>query len=561
MAENTDRKTFQYNISATKKLLPTDYSIQEMAKFRKINHQTLHSYIWNTKALEDFYAALPVNYIPGERDNKRGVNPIPLEVEPYFYNFANAAMTANYSIRSFLKDSEEEQKQTNRKKELIFSENDKVKIASDFGKKLLEELYHYARSDQNAPPFFKNALFENDTFCDAAASALWEDEFRKRCDLLLQLVRQCSVKNRFLDLAHIIYFLDVEIGAFSSLASQENRDEETAYREFLTVFPKQLFQKAREPIIPKSAQEKPCYILEDKEIQLSSRSYPLSEAFPIIENKSNEVWKDLRTAARNLYEDSLQRIFPASEFQEQFESLAEYLERIRKPYPEDFVRNVAENVSISFYQPILQYIGLCQHTACLEHKINKNVQDPCYRFLNAYAERFSTGFIAETRMESISLSNPAQRQAYFSDITILPSEPLPQSAPSALVSLCEKYLGRLSIWCWDSIFVEDEHTTVHSIFSVLLNGYEIACSQLLLSPTGVISLSALEQEWDAIQLKFFDRIFDYLSGKSPDFPFPGTMLHEILFAMKIHGYYHQDARQFVSIFQQFQNNIQLKFGQ
>ena len=549
-------KYFKYPISAYRKLLPTDCSIREMAKLRKLNFRTIRSYIWYTKALRDFYESLPVNY--SKNNSKRGVNPIPFEVEPYFYQYITTASSLGYGTSTFLKIPMENDKATNQEMEMNFTQEEADKITSAFGKKLIANLYNYVRSDPSAPEFFKNALFQNDAFCDQAASLLWEKEFRKRCDLLIQLVKQCPIKKRFLDLAHITYFLDAEIGAFATFSLNEKVDSEKACREFPASFPKEIFQKARAGIATKNKEDEFSYLLENAVLKVKEKDYSLEQAFSIIEGRQSN-WADHLDAARGLYQKSLESIFTQSEFQEEFERLANYLAQIRGPHSDATVSSTSLNMTLSAYTPSLRMIGICRGTFRPYAAFHVDTSDPCAQFLRIYAERYIDSALQENWSEYTQLIS-LRSQKPGEDLSVATPPPQDAEAPGdELVALCEKYLGDTRIWCWDQIYTKEKHTSISSILSVLSQCYNIVCGNLVFSPTGLISPSALEAEWFANQASSPNQLSSYLTGNQPEFPFPGTMLHEVLFLMKFHGYIHRDSKQIASIFQNYQKFIQQEY--
>lgn len=559
MPQEKQPEFFSYKIRTDRKLLPTDFSIREIATLHGLNFRTVRSYIWYTQVLRDFYADLPVNYLPGKRDNKRAVNPIPYELEPYFYHYITTASSLGYLTSAFLKRPMDQAKTGKHKAQPIYSKKEAEEMTTKFGKKLIANLYHYVQSDEKAPEYFKKALFQNKAFCDQAAVCLWETEFRNRCDLLIQLVNQCPINKRFLNLSHIIYFLDAEIGAFVTLSQREQVDRDRACRAFLSAFPKKLFQKARAPITQGADDASPSYCLKEIDINASGQTLPLSKAFSAIEQKLDKNWEEYRTKAREKYQESLDERFSKSEFQEQFETLAEYLSRIRQPYSDAFIFHTACDLTFRAYQPSFEPIGLLQRTFFLKASFQVNDNDPCTHFLQIYVERYHNRVVEETIKEFDRLICPSLRWSLDDLSASALSDQDLQSPADTLISLCETYFGSIVNWCWEPFYEKEKHTTVSSVLSLLCERYEDVCSNLLFATTGSLCPAALEKEWMFIQTHYFDPLSRYLSGTLSEFPFLGSRLHEVLFFIKIHGTFIRDAQQIASIFQNYQEFMQKNF--
>ena len=559
MPQEKQPEFFSYKIRTDRKLLPTDFSIREIATLHGLNFRTVRSYIWYTQVLRDFYADLPVNYLPGKRDNKRAVNPIPYELEPYFYHYITTASSLGYLTSAFLKRPMDQAKTGKHKAQPIYSKKEAEEMTTKFGKKLIANLYHYVQSDEKAPEYFKKALFQNKAFCDQAAVCLWETEFRNRCDLLIQLVNQCPINKRFLNLSHIIYFLDAEIGAFVTLSQREPVDSDRACRAFPSAFPKKLFQEARDPITRGTDDASPSYCLKEIDINASGQTLPLSKAFSAIEQKLDKNWEEYRTKAREKYQESLDERFSKSEFQEQFETLAEYLSRIRKTYSEEFLRRTALNLTFHTYRPYLQRIGLCQGSFNPKNIIPVDTKDPCTNFLQIYIERYHDCIAEENIYDYKSLLLPELRKVFDNALLLIPSQQDELSPADKLVALCETYFGSIRDWCWVPIYSKEKHTTVSSVLSLLSEYYENLCSAMHFETTGLLCPAVLLKEWMFIQAYFSEPLSKYLSGEHSDFPFPGSMLHEVLFFVRIHGYFSRDAQKIASIFQNYQEFMQKNF--
>lgn len=561
MPQENQPEFFSYKIRTDRKLLPTDFSIREITTLHGLNFRTVRSYIWYTQVLRDFYADLPVNYLPGKRDNKRAVNPIPYELEPYFYHYITTASSLGYLTSAFLKRPMDQAKTGKHKAQPIYSKKEAEEMTTKFGKKLIANLYHYVQSDEEAPEYFKKALFQNEAFCDQAAASLWESEFRKRCDLLIQLVNQCPTNKRFLNLSHIIYVLDAEIGAFVTLSQRKQVDSDSACRAFLSAFPTELFQKARAPITQGVDDASPSYCLKEIDINASGQTLPLSKAFSAIEQKLDKNWEEYRTKAREKYQESLDERFSKSEFQEQFETLAEYLSRIRQSYPEDLLYKTTLSLTFHAYHPYLQLIGLCQGSFIPkgEDVTQVDPKDPCANFLQIYVDRYHDCVAEENIDDYVCLLLPDFRKVYDAASLDIPSHQDELSHADKLVDLCKTYFGSIGNWCWEPIYKKEEHATVSSVLSLLFEYYETLCRSMLFDTTGSISTTTLQQEWIHFQLNYPEQISQYLSGEHSDFPFPGSMLHEVLFFVRIHGYFSRDAQKIASIFRSYQTFMQENF--
>ena len=559
MPQENQPEFFNYPIRTEKKLLPIDFSVRKIVTKHGLNFRTVRSYIWYTQVLRKFYDALPVNYLPGEYDNKRAVNPIPYELEPYFYQYITTASSFGYRTRAFLKRPMDQVKTGKHKAQPIYSPAEADAMTTKFGKKLIANLYHYVQPDEKAPEYFKKALFQNEAFCAQAVASLWESEFRKRCDLLIQLVNQCPINKRFLDLSHIIYFLDAEIGTFATLSRKKQVDSDSACRAFPSAFPKELFQKARSSITQNANGDSPSYYLEDIDIGGQDKAVSLSDAFSAIEQKLDKNWEKYRTKARKKYQESLDQRFSKSEFQEQFEALAEYLSRIRKTYSEEFLRRTALNLTFHTYRPYLQRIGLCRGSFNPKNIIPVDTKDPCTNFMQNYIKRYHDGIAEENIYDYNSLLLPELRKIFDNALLLIPSQQDEPSPADKLVALCETYFGSIRDWCWDPIYNKEKHTTVSSVLSLLSEYYENLCSALHFETTGSLCHPVLQKEWIFIQAYFSEPLSKYLSGEHSDFPFPGSMLHEVLFFVRIHGYFSRDAQQIASIFRNYQTFMQENF--
>lgn len=308
--------------------LPTDYSPTYLEGKWKINNDTIAAYTTKHPDFDYFYQWMRYLFPDNTKSESFVHRGIPAELEPFFHEYINQAISQNINPNSLHLDS---------------------KSLKDFDKNLALHLHRMAtdaeqnheesESSVDSGLYWYRRLYNNPYFKKSVSTDYWDQEYDWRCQAIKELSQSLPQEEQIGLLKDMISTLDIKISYIflrrkqikedyaRRKASSSKKITPKTKKTFLHSFPIQLIDALRRAT-HKSNQSSPnsrkYYSIPNAQIEIeNSKIKTLEHAFSLMPNKLDEA---SREHVRSVYLDQVCTTPPKSIFQQACVDLQEYLD-------------------------------------------------------------------------------------------------------------------------------------------------------------------------------------------------------------------------------------------
>lgn len=187
--------TFEYKPNGCHKLLPIDYSLDELGKKWGMDPRAIKKYLFNPSFLGELLMSLSKNY--DAADTKI---PLPVEVEPFLKSFAKLADLKEF--RALFRGTKDQMPKENLDR-----------VVTKFSTVLCENLSKVvcspsANDDVDAAAFCRHILFQNSTFNSIVMRQQWKEQIELRITQIQKLSQQVMPEQQVKALLDCLTALD-----------------------------------------------------------------------------------------------------------------------------------------------------------------------------------------------------------------------------------------------------------------------------------------------------------------------------------------------------------------
>lgn len=299
-------QSFNYHVTDGHKLLPIDYSRNELGQKWGVDHRTVIKHVTNSCLLKDSLSAL-AEFLSGQSENKTS---IPVEAEFFLKAYFDQARSLDLSA---------EDVQIGTKKKL-------------YGK-LCETLYREICTSQDrvAPTldpdsaiFYRHALFQSDGFSAYTMKQLWITHLNLRLNQIINLAGSISAEKQAEALQNCLVALDR-----ICLNLMQAKEESSGTVVKRSSDPKELLDELLTPRKKLTHSKGHYYMLKNSEVTYSGKegeqTINLETAFRKLQCTKFPD-RELMQQARLTYMRDLAANTPCSNFEVKYDQLSGYLD-------------------------------------------------------------------------------------------------------------------------------------------------------------------------------------------------------------------------------------------